>query len=111
MEANSALKRKDLLTAVFTGNVNRVEIQEITMPPGVRAPKHSHPCPVVGIIRSGTAVFQIEGDERILLYAGDAFYEPKDKVILHFGNASDQEPMTFTAFYMKEGNEENILIL
>jgi gentisate 1,2-dioxygenase len=45
---------------------------------GKGAPEHLHPCPVLGIINSGEAVFQIEGQEKMILHEGDAFYEPKN---------------------------------
>jgi len=78
---------------------------------GQTAPKHVHPCPVVGIIKSGEAVFQIEGKESVVLHEGDAFYEPKNVNILHFDNASKEKPLVFTAIYLKKGQEENIRFL
>jgi len=102
------ISRKELLKAAIDQNLKSTEIQEITMAAGLAAPQHVHPCPVVGIIKSGKAVFQIEGQESVLLREGDAFYEPKNTTILHFDNASAEKPLIFTAIYLKEGNEENI---
>jgi FeS assembly protein IscX len=42
---------------------------------------------------------------------GSAFYEPADKVIADFGNASDTTPMTFIAFYLLDGDQELITLL
>ncbi|WP_333597518.1 cupin domain-containing protein [Chryseobacterium flavum] len=102
------ISRKELLKTAIDQKVKSTEIQEITMAAGQRAPEHLHPCPVVGIINSGSAVFQIEGQEKVVLNKGDAFYEPKNVKILHFDNASAEQPLVFTAIYLKEGSEENI---
>lgn len=105
------ITRKDLLNAVINHSVSVVEIKEITMPKGQVAPKHLHPCSVVGYISSGSVLFQIEGEKKQILKKGDAFYEPKNKVILHFDNASNKEPITFIAFYLKDDNEKLIEIV
>ncbi|CAI8809404.1 cupin domain-containing protein [Chryseobacterium sp. IT-36CA2] len=102
------ISRKELLKTALDQKVKFTEIQEITMAAGQGAPEHLHPCPVLGIINSGEAVFQIEGQEKVVLHEGDAFYEPKNVKILHFDNASADKPLVFTAIYLKKGNEENI---
>lgn len=79
--------RKDLLNAMVNQKVSIVEIKEITMAEGQAAPKHLHPCPVVGHVVSGNVLFQIEGQESQILKEGDAFYEPRNATILHFDNA------------------------
>lgn len=108
MAQQKTISRKELLKTALDQSVKSAEIQEITMAAGLAAPKHMHPCPVVGIIKSGEAIFQIEGQKSILLREGDAFYEPKNTTILHFDNASAEKPLIFTAIYLKEANEENI---
>lgn len=105
------ISRKELLKASINQKVKTTEIQEVTLAPGLEVPKHLHPCPVVGVIKSGEAVFQIEGQPKTILHEGDAFYEPKNAKILHFDNASAEKPLVFTAIYLKEGKEENIKIL
>jgi quercetin dioxygenase-like cupin family protein len=111
MAQQKQLARKELLNAIVNQNVSVVEIKEVTMAKGQEAPKHLHPCPVVGYVVSGNVLFQIEGEERIILKEGDAFYEPRNKTILHFDNALKDKPLTFVAFYLKEQDEENIIIL
>lgn len=111
MAQKSQIARKELLKASMNQKVTNTEVQEITMAGGQAAPKHLHPCPVVGIIKSGEAVFQIEGQESIILREGEAFYEPKNVNILHFDNASKEKPLIFTAIYLKKGQEENIKFL
>jgi len=111
MAQQKQLTRKDLLNAIVNQKVSVVEIKEVNMTGGQEAPKHLHTCPVVGYIVSGRVLFQIEGQESEILKEGDAFYEPKNKTILHFDNASKDKPLTFVAFYLKEQHEENIKVL
>ena len=111
MAQQKQLTRKDLLNAIVNQKVSVVEIKEVNMTGGQEAPKHLHPCPVVGYIVSGRVLFQIEGQESKILKEGDAFYEPKNKTILHFDNASKDKPLIFVPFYLKEQNEENIKVL
>lgn len=111
MAQQSLITRRKLDSALIDQRVSKVDIQEITFPAAQTAPKHLHPCPVVGYIKSGSVLFQIEGKEPIILKEGDSFYEPKNENILHFDNASNDKPMTFIAFYLKEKNEENVKII
>jgi quercetin dioxygenase-like cupin family protein len=108
MAQQKTISRKELLKTAIDQTITFAEIQEITMAAGQGAPEHLHPCPVLGMIKSGEAVFQIEGQQKVVLHEGDAFYEPKNVKILHFDNASAEKPLVFTAIYLKEGNEENI---
>lgn len=107
----SGIVRKNLESVLLEQKVSKVEIQEISFPAGQLAPKHMHPCPVVGYIKSGSVLFQVEGKDPVILKAGDSFYEPKQVAILHFDNSSKDEPMSFVAFYLKEGDEENVKML
>jgi len=111
MSQQNVITRKNLESALMDQKVTKVEMQEITFPPGQTAPKHLHPCPVVGYIKSGAVLFQIEGKDPIILKEGDSFYEPKEANILHFDNASKDKPMTFIAFYLKEASEDNVKLI
>lgn len=111
MAQQKTISRRELLKTAIDQKINSTEIQKITIPAGVQVPAHLHPCPVVGIIKSGEAVFQIEGQQKVILHEGEAFYEPKNVKILHFDNASAKKPLVFTAIYLKEGDEENIKLL
>lgn len=101
------IERKNLETTFLKQIVNKVEVQEITFPAGKSAPKHLHNCLVIGYVKSGTVLLQIEGEKSRIIKAGESFYEPKNVNILHFDNASKTEPMTFVAFYLKENEENN----
>lgn len=111
MAQQNVISRKNLESALMDQKVTKVEIQEITFPAGQTAPKHLHPCPVVGYIKSGSVLFQVEGNDPIILKEGDSFHEPKNVNILHFDNASNDKPMTFIAFYLKEASEENVKLV
>lgn len=104
--------RRDLLTACFSKQaVSRVEIKEVTLPPTGKADYHLHRCPVVGCIVSGALLYQLKGGDPMIIKTGEAFFEPRDQPVLHFDNASETEPLVFTAFYLVEENEDLITIL
>ena len=63
MAQQKQLTRKDLLNAIVNQKVSVVEIKEVNMTGGQEAPKHLHPCPVVGYVLSGRVLFQIEEEE------------------------------------------------
>lgn len=105
------VSRKDLLSAYLKQSVSNIEIKEVTIPAGGKGAFHSHPCPVVGYVLSGSVLFQIEGQPEEILPEGSAFYEPKDTPITHFDNASETEPLIFIAFYLREAEEDLITIL
>jgi quercetin dioxygenase-like cupin family protein len=100
------VSRKELLTAVMglDKSVSRVEIQEVTMGPKVKAPLHLHPCPTMGVVTEGIIAFQIEGQAVEFLKSGDAFYEPADVRVARFDNDGDV-PAKFVVFYLL-GKEE-----
>jgi quercetin dioxygenase-like cupin family protein len=108
MAQQDEISRRALQSALINQKVKTVEIQEITLSAGQAAQKHLHPCPVVGYIKSGSVLFQIEGQSAVILKEGDSFYEPRNINILHFDNASKDKPLTFIAFYLKENEEANI---
>lgn len=111
MENNVQAGRKDLQDIALLQYVSKVEVKEVTLPPGMAAPRHLHPCPVMGVVKSGTVLFQIEGEEPRYIPQGEVFYEPRNKTILHFDNASSSEPLVFIAFYLKEADEPGIELL
>jgi quercetin dioxygenase-like cupin family protein len=112
MMAQEKVSREDLLEALlYQEKVSQVAVKKVVLPKGLASGKHLHPCPVVGYIAAGSVVFQVEGEEKKILKQGDAFYEPKNKTILHFDNASKEDPLVFIAFYLKEGDEALIQLL
>ena len=91
--------------------ITSVDVRQITLVPNQQTGRHRHPCPVVGYIAWGTAVFQIEGQPPRELAEGEAFYEPADTVILRFDNASDTDSLTFIACYLLDRQRELIHML
>jgi quercetin dioxygenase-like cupin family protein len=106
-----AIVRHPLLTARLnpTKSTQRVEIKRIEFEPGQATGLHTHPCPVVGYVASGSVLFQVEGEPARILRAGDAFFEPPNQKMLHFDNASPTEPMTFIAFYLLDANDYDLI--
>jgi len=110
--AQQTVNRKDLLSAaVANQTIDNVQAKEITMNPGQRAPRHQHACPVVGYVVKGTILYQIEGGPAKTLNEGEAFFEPANKVITHFDNASADTPAKFVAFYLRNGEQPLVEIL
>ncbi len=106
------IQRKQLLHAMLgRRSMTSVDVREIRFEPGQRTGRHLHPCPVVGLIVTGAATFQIEGEAAQTLPAGSAFYEPAETVIADFSNASNADPMTFVAFYLLDGDQALIRML
>ena len=107
----SSIVRKDLLTATIAGSkdVARVEIKQIDFAPAQRAGLHRHPCPVVGYVAHGTIRFQVEGQPVQLLGEGSAFLEPAGAKVVHFDNASTEEPATFVAFYLLGPDDRQLI--
>jgi quercetin dioxygenase-like cupin family protein len=103
--------RKELLTAVIAGQkkVARVEIKQIDLAPAQRTGLHSHPCPVVGYVVSGTIRFQVEGEAQETLSEGTAFFEPADTKIAQFDNALAEASATFVAFYLLGASEHKLI--
>jgi quercetin dioxygenase-like cupin family protein len=88
--------------------VATVQVQSITFAPGVKAPRHMHPCPTIGVVNDGKILFQVEGREAQHLKAGDAFYEPADVAIAHFDNEGNT-PATFTVYYLLGPDEHETI--
>ena len=108
--SSNQIIRKELLTAMIAGQkkVARVEIKQIELAPAQRTGLHSHPCPVVGYVASGTIRFQVEGEAQTLS-AGSAFFEPADTKIAQFDNASAEAPATFVAFYLLGASDHRLI--
>lgn len=97
--------RAHLLTGTLTGNADRVEMHQITLPAGQAAGRHTHPGGVAGYVTSGLITFQLDGHPARELRAGDAFFEPPGATVRHFDNASTNDPATFIACYPLTGDQ------
>jgi quercetin dioxygenase-like cupin family protein len=111
--ATTSVARRDLLAVDLATEkaVGSVRVQEVTLGAGQPVPLHLHPCPVVGVIRSGAIAFQIVGQPVQHLRAGDAFHEPAGVRVARF-DAEGDEPATFVAFYLLgPGERETIRLI
>ncbi len=110
--SQTTIVRRPLLTADLNHKkVTRVDVREIVFEPGQETGLHKHPCPVFGYIAEGEAVLEVQGEPAQKLPAGSAFYEPAEKVIARFDNASPCEKMRFICYYLLEGKQELIEML
>jgi quercetin dioxygenase-like cupin family protein len=108
----SKIERKPLMkVSMDSRKLDTIDARQIAFAPGQETGRHTHPCPVVGYIVSGTAEMEIEGQPAQSLPAGSTFYEPADTVIARFDNASQAEPMVFVAFYLQHGEQDLIHLL
>ena len=105
------LIRKPLLTALLDSvkTTKRIEIKQIDFAPRQGTGFHNHSCPVVDYIARGSVNLQLEGEPPKTLHEGDAFFEPPNKTVLHFDNASDTDLMTFIAFYLLDENDRELI--
>jgi quercetin dioxygenase-like cupin family protein len=107
---NDSPARHELLTASLDGRpIERVKMMRVELGPGQAAGRHFHPCPVVGIVLSGSIRFSIAGGPEKTLAPGDAFHEPAGTEIPHFDNASETEPATFLACYLLAPGEDRLI--
>lgn len=104
--------RTPLLTAMLDSaqTVDHVEVVQIALGVNQQAGLHLHPCPVVGVVISGSILFQLEGQTAHLLHAGDAFFEPAHARVSHF-DAQDQGATFIAQYLLGPGEHELITML
>jgi len=99
-----------LLTAQFEPRqVVQIEIGDFHFTPGQVAPIHTHAAPAVGYVVKGEIIYQVEGEKKQILSAGDVFYEPVGPRILRFDNASATEEAIFIDFNLEQVDEPFIV--
>jgi quercetin dioxygenase-like cupin family protein len=84
----------------------RMDMVEVTYPPGGRSPVHSHPCAVSGYVIQGAVRMQTKGGPATVYKTGEAFYEAPDSVHLVSANASEKEPARFVAYFVCDRETE-----
>jgi len=96
----------ELLSVQFeTRSIAKMEGGDFHFKPGQPAPVHSHMAPAIGYIAKGKILYQVEGRAPVILNEGEAFYEPTDKRILRFDNASASEEAIFIDFsFQRKGD-------
>lgn len=99
-----------LLTANFASRqVVQVEVGDFHFRPGQTAPIHTHEAPAVGYVAKGAIIYQVEGEKPQVLREGDVFFEPTDKRILRFDNASATQEAIFLDFNLQQVGEPFIV--
>ncbi|NRD09311.1 cupin domain-containing protein [Rathayibacter agropyri] len=78
-------------------SVATVEVRRITIAPNIHPGAHWHNGPVMGIVESGSVHFHVEGQEPVILHAGDTFYEPAHTTIIRFD--ATHEGVTFVGWF------------
>ena len=88
------------------GDHVKVTIVEVTYGPGGSSPPHSHPCPVIGYVISGTLRTQVKGQPVAIYKAGQTFYEAPNGVHQVSANASTKRPVKFLAYFVCDHETE-----
>ena len=65
--------------------------------------------PGAWIRRPRDDLFQVDGEPAKTLQQGDAFFEPANRKMLHFDNASQTDTATFIAFYLLGAGETRLI--
>jgi len=99
-----AIYKRDLPPVSLNGWY--VTVLELTFPPGMTSPKHTHPGFVLGYILEGEYRFQLEGEQEKVLSTGDVFYEAPGSIHLPSGNASTTKPARILALAFAEKGKE-----
>jgi quercetin dioxygenase-like cupin family protein len=103
-----AITREHLLTCDLTSRpdrIDRMEIHQVTLPPGQAAGRHTHPGGVAGYVTRGRIAFQPDRHPVRELRAGSTFFEPADAIIRRFDNVSVTESASFIACYLLTGDQ------
>jgi quercetin dioxygenase-like cupin family protein len=82
------------------GSKLTVTLVEVNYGPGEFSKPHSHPCPVIGYVVSGTLRTQVQGEAAAVYKAGETFYEPPNGVHLVSANASATQPTKLLAYFV-----------
>ncbi|MFI8896410.1 cupin domain-containing protein [Streptomyces paradoxus] len=104
------MRREVLLNATLSETLatERVEVRRIQMLAGHAPGRHIHNGPVVGSIVEGSVLFQVEGQNEIILRPGDVFFEPAGIPIAHFDAMDDD--VTFLGYFPLTAGQEPGLV-
>ncbi|WP_188316141.1 cupin domain-containing protein [Chitinophaga agrisoli] len=105
----AGILRKTLLEQQLPATtVETVRMDGLTLGPGAGAPDHYHPCEVYGYVVEGQILYQVHGQEPVLLHAGDSFREAAGERITVFKNALTDKPSKFIAIYLAKKGQSLI---
>ena len=92
--------------ATMKGDGLKVTVLEVVYAPGAASSPHSHPCPVIGYVVSGSVRMQVKGEPEAVYKTGDSFFEAANGVHLISANASNTEPAKFVAYFLCDHETE-----
>lgn len=81
-------------------------VRELTFPPGLTSPKHTHPGFVLGYVLEGEFRFHLEGEPERVLSTGEVFYEAPGDIHLPSGSASATKPARVLVMAFAEKGKE-----
>jgi quercetin dioxygenase-like cupin family protein len=80
--------------------VTSTSIVRLDFKPGQPTGRHMHPVPVVGYMLEGEFIVKLENEPEKHYSAGQSIYEPANKIIERYDNASDSKPAVVIASYL-----------
>lgn len=95
--AQAASTTSVLKTELVGEEGTEANIVEFDVEPGWETQRHIHPGHVFVLVREGTLVVDVEGEETRTVSAGEAFYELPDKPMVA-GTDSAEQGARFTVF-------------
>ena len=95
------------VTTLMSRELTDIPGREISMilveyPPDGSDPIHRHNAHGLIYVLDGTVVMQVRGGEQVMLTAGQTFYEGPDDIHVVGRNASNTQPATLLAFFVKD---------
>ena len=104
---STTMAQESAVTPVFQVDLNDIPGREglmvvVDFPPGSTGTKHRHNAHTFVYVLEGSVVMQVEGGERMVLQAGQSFYETPDDIHTVGMNASTTEPAKILVFFVKQ---------
>jgi quercetin dioxygenase-like cupin family protein len=78
----------------------KVHVVDVKYAPGETSKPHTHPCPVIGYIVSGTIRHQVKGEPEAVYHVGQTFYEAPNGIHLESTNDSKIQPAELLAIFV-----------
>jgi quercetin dioxygenase-like cupin family protein len=99
--AGSGATRRDVIKERLPGEPAReISLVEVTYPPGMGSPPHTHANGVMAFVVSGTIASKVGDEPERTFHAGDAWWEPTGAVHRISRNPSSTESATLLAIYV-----------
>ena len=94
---------------VMPKSPSQVSIAHVSFSPKARTTWHTHPIGQTLIVTFGKGYIQVEGEEKMLIHAGDVIWiAPHEK---HWHGATETTAMSHIAIQEKDQNNQNVVWL